>query len=187
MPLIINYAVVSTGCCLCSLLGRVGPGTIFGFPQAARSPWLVALRTPHGAISCLWEVLSRPDGALASPPAGNFCCGGTPGPPSGRPCPLIFVFRRGSIPRRSWRAGAPWFLVSAWAWACTFAQFPGCVQAGIALPSGARPGTSNTKTYLTRGECLAEGPLHLWLGFFGPVWVILGLSTQSTCAFDATP
>ena len=54
---------------------RVGPATIFDIP-AARSPWLVALRTPHGAISCLWEVLGRPGGALASPPAGNFCWGG---------------------------------------------------------------------------------------------------------------
>ena len=55
---------------------RVGLGTIFGLLQAARSPWLVALRTPNGAISCLWEVLGHPGGALASPPAGNFCWGG---------------------------------------------------------------------------------------------------------------
>ena len=120
----------------------------FCLSQAARSPWLVALRTPYGAISCFWEVLGRSGGALASPPAGNFFVwGGRRAALTVRPCPLIFVFRRGSIPRRSWRAGAPWFMVSAWGRACTFARFPGCVQAGIALPSGARPGTSNTKTF----------------------------------------
>ena len=48
----------------------------FCLPQAARSPWLVALRTPFGAISCLWEVLGRSGSALASTPAGNFCWGG---------------------------------------------------------------------------------------------------------------
>ena len=91
-----------------------------------------------GSRSLLWR--------LGLPACWQFLLGGTLGCPYGRPCPLIFVFRRGSIPRRSWRAGAPWFLVSAWGRACTFARFPGSVQAGIALPSGAWPGTSNTKT-----------------------------------------
>ena len=53
----------------------------FCLPQAARSPWLVALRMPYGAISCLWEVLGLSRGALASPPAGNFCWGGDAGLP----------------------------------------------------------------------------------------------------------
>ena len=51
----------------------------FCLSQAARSPWLVALRTPYGAISCFWEVLGRSGGALASPPAGNFLLGGDAG------------------------------------------------------------------------------------------------------------
>ena len=54
----------------------------FGPPQAARSPWLVVLRSPQGAISCLWEVLGGPGGFLASPPASNFLLGGgDAGPP----------------------------------------------------------------------------------------------------------
>ena len=133
---------VSAGYLSRSFPGRavvLGLGAIFGRSQAARPHSLIALRPPHRAISCLWEVLGRLCGALASPLAGSFCWGG-----GGGASPSFFVFKRGSIHRRSWRAGAPWFLVSAWGRACTFARFSGCV------PSGARPGTLNKKTPLGR-------------------------------------